>query len=55
MAISHGQLEARCVGKFVMALAYPDYPSKDGAQHTTVQDSRGQLHGAHANIGDVTQ
>ncbi len=57
MARSLGQLEARCVGKFVMALAYPDYPSHDGIQHTTRQDLRlrGQLQGAHANVGDGTQ
>jgi hypothetical protein len=55
MARSLGQLEARCVGKFVMTLAYPDYPSHDGIQHMTRQDLRGQLQGAHANVGDGTQ
>ncbi len=53
MARSLGQLEAKCVGKFVVALAYLDYPSQDGIQLKTRQDLRVLLQGAHANIGNI--
>ncbi len=54
MARSLVQLEARCVGKFVVVLAKLDYPSQDGTQHKTRQDSKVLLQGTHANVDNIT-